>query len=157
MAIIIDMNKPHKCGPCPFNVDDCYCKINESQIDRDDMTPDDGCPIIEVNKEAYEVERIINAYDGFINPEESKPDMIHHMNQGLDGPEELFLPLSQIQMFKIIQKPQGTIGRVYFNDGSWLGDLPVEVIDALKSYFNVKTVQKTQIIDHDIDGGIHHG
>lgn len=145
MAIIIDIDKPHSCGSCPFNVDDCYCKINESQIDRDDMTPDDGCPIVETDKKSHEVERILNAYDGFIKPEESsesKPAMIHYVDRGLDGSEEMFIPVSQIQTFKIVQKVYGTAGVVYFNDGTWLGDLPIEVIETLKSYYNIHSIKK---------------
>ena len=146
MAIIIDIDKPHDCGPCPFNIDDCYCKIKGSQIDRDDMTPDEGCPIVETDKKSYEVERILNAYDGFIKPEEpseSKPAMIHYVDSGgLDGSEEMFIPFSQIATFKVVQKVYGTAGIIYFNDGTWIGDLPIEVIETLKSYYNIHSIKK---------------
>ena len=49
--ILIDIDKPKNCRSCRFNVDDCYCAIHNGYIDRDDYTNDDGCPIIEVDKE----------------------------------------------------------------------------------------------------------
>lgn len=146
MAIIIDMQKPNSCSSCPFNVCDCYCKLNNSRIDRDDTTPDDGCPIVETDKKVYEVERILNAYDGSIKPEElpeAKPAMIHYVDSG--GPnrsEEMFIPLSQIASFKVVQKVHGTAGIICFNDGAWLGDLPLEVIETLKSYYNIQSIKK---------------
>ena len=47
--IIINMSKPTSCIACPFNVDDCYCKLNKNiTIDRDDYTPlNANCPITE--------------------------------------------------------------------------------------------------------------
>ena len=45
MKIMIEgWDKPKNCMNCPFNKDDCWCKINHEEIDRDDYTTK-NCPI----------------------------------------------------------------------------------------------------------------
>lgn len=46
---IIGASKPKNCASCPYNVDDCKCKITGAEIDRDDMrTYEKPCPIHEI-------------------------------------------------------------------------------------------------------------
>lgn len=49
MSVLIKgFDKPKDCFNCDFNMYDCYCKINNGKIDRDDWTCDKTCPIVEV-------------------------------------------------------------------------------------------------------------
>lgn len=47
MVIIHGWSKPKNCRNCPFNESDCRCYITKSEIDRDDYSTQDKCPIDE--------------------------------------------------------------------------------------------------------------
>lgn len=51
MAVYIkNFNKPKNCSLCPFNNSDCWCRISGGRIDRDDMSNEIECPIIEIEE-----------------------------------------------------------------------------------------------------------
>lgn len=54
MVVIRGMEKPKNCRGCVFNFADCWCKHTKGSIDRDDMTCDIPCPIVEIPEEAVE-------------------------------------------------------------------------------------------------------
>ena len=53
--VLIDYKKPKNCKGCPFNNSDCFCILNNAVIDRDTMTTNNGCPIIEVSDMKYQI------------------------------------------------------------------------------------------------------